>query len=61
MNTYNNKKLTESDIIELESWLMYAHKDFLNGNITPRQQELLSKIIDTIKPVNKRKSKFIKK
>ena len=60
MNTYNNKRITETDIIELESWLMYAHKDFYNGNITPKQQELLSKMVNLIKP-NKQKPKLNKK
>lgn len=61
MNTYNNRKITETDIIELESWLMYAHRDFNSGNITLKQQEILSKMINFIKPSNNQKTKFTKK
>lgn len=60
MNTYNNKRITENDIIELESWLMYIHKDYNNGNIEPKQQEILSKMVNLIRPQNKN-SKFKKK
>jgi hypothetical protein len=61
MNTYNNnEKITENDIIELESWLMYAHKDFNSGNIDPRHLEVLSRMINSIKP-KKRNPKFNKK
>ena len=61
MNTYNNStKITETDIIELESWLMYAHKDFNSGNIDPRRLEVLSRMINSIKP-KKRKPKLNKK
>jgi hypothetical protein len=56
MNTYSNKKITESDIINLESWLMYAHKNFNEETLTLKQQELLSKMINLIKP-NKHKKK----
>lgn len=60
MNTCNNRRITERDIIELESWLMYSHRDFNNGNITPKQEDVLSKMINFIKP-KKKKSKFEKK
>ena len=60
MNTYNNKRITETDIIELESWLMYAHRDFYDGNMTPKQQEILTRMINFIKP-NKQKLKSNKK
>lgn len=60
MNTYSNKKITESDIIELESWLMYAHKDFISGDITSTQKDILSRMISSIK-LKKEKPKFNKK
>lgn len=60
MNTYNNRRITETDIIELESWLMYIHRDYNNGNIEPKQQEILSKMVNLIRPQNKN-PKFKKK
>ncbi len=59
MNTYNSKRISENDIIEIESWLMYAHKDFNEGTLTQKQLEILSKMVNSIKsnpkPKNKKK------
>lgn len=59
MNTYNNnrKTITENDIIEIESWLMNAHRDFNKETLTKSQLNILLKFINLIKPDSKPKIK----
>lgn len=57
MNTYNNRKISESDIVEIESWLMYAHKNFNEETLTQKQLDILLKMINLIKLNSKPKIK----
>lgn len=57
MNTYNNRRISENDIIEIESWLMYAHKNFNEETLTQKQLDILLKMINSIKTNSKPKIK----
>jgi hypothetical protein len=57
MNTYNNKRISENDIIEIESWLMYAHKNFNEETLTQKQLDILLKMRNSIKTNSKPKIK----
>lgn len=57
MNTYNNRRISENDIIEIESWLMYAHKNFNEETLTQKQLDILLKMRNSIKTNSKPKIK----